>query len=83
MMQLLNVAHVLAICSETVPLFQANGIEYAGAMASIGIDNSFDADEFRKNLKIEIVSMSDEQIVRSHAQMISKIKIHLIPTTGF
>jgi len=38
-------------------------IEYAGALASSGIDNSFDAETFKKNLKIEIISLDEDDLV--------------------
>merc|ERR1712196_634053 len=41
----------------------ASGLEYAGAMASTGDDNSFDADSFREGLRIDIISMDDDEMV--------------------
>lgn len=41
----------------------AGGVDYAGAMAASGEDNSFDAESFRNNLKINIISMDDEEMV--------------------
>ena len=34
-------------------------------MASTGDDNSFDADSFREGLRIDIISMDDDEMVRS------------------
>lgn len=41
----------------------AGGIEYAGALAASGEDNSFNPEEFARKLRIDVIEMNDEELV--------------------
>jgi hypothetical protein len=55
-------------------------------MASTGTDNSFDAESFREGLRIDIISMDDDEMVRSLASLApvsfrssSNARVRLLP----
>lgn len=39
---------------------QTDSIQYSGAFASVGLDNSFRLDQFRNNFRVEVIRFSDD-----------------------
>lgn len=54
--------HAHVFCGRDAPT-STHTVEYAGAYASLGFDNSLDLDVFRRELRIEVQSLSDEEMV--------------------
>eukprot|EP01112_Ceratiomyxa_fruticulosa_P021919 TRINITY_DN787_c0_g1_i1.p1 TRINITY_DN787_c0_g1~~TRINITY_DN787_c0_g1_i1.p1 ORF type:complete len:378 (+),score=79.79 TRINITY_DN787_c0_g1_i1:79-1212(+) len=75
----------IVLGNETV--YNPRGISYSGAFKSIGIDNSFNIDDFKKNFKIQVISSNDELLVfdmigvdASIANAFRRILIAEVPT---
>lgn len=41
---------------------KTEGIQYSGAYASTGVDNSMGVEKFSRNFKIEIIRLSEDEI---------------------
>lgn len=41
---------------------KTENIQYSGAYASVGVDNSLRLDEFRRNFKVEVVRLTEEDM---------------------
>ncbi|XP_047949841.1 DNA-directed RNA polymerases I and III subunit rpac1-like [Salvia hispanica] len=48
-------------CTSDAPI-HTESIQYSGAYASIGVDNSLRLSEFRKNFKVEVISLSEDDM---------------------
>ncbi|CAH9063980.1 unnamed protein product [Cuscuta epithymum] len=49
------------LCTYLAPT-NTEKIKYGGAFASVGVDNSLRSDQFRKNFRVEIIRLNEEEI---------------------
>lgn len=57
----LEIQRTRVICKSDAPI-HAEGIQYSGAYASMGVDNSLRLDHFCNNFRVEIVRLSEDEI---------------------
>lgn len=57
----LELQRTRVLCNSDAPTNTEN-IQYSGAYASMGVDNSLRLDQFRKNFRVEVVSLNEDDM---------------------
>ncbi|XP_027063281.1 uncharacterized protein [Coffea arabica] len=57
----LQLQRTRVVCNKEAPTHTEN-IQYSGAYAAMGVDNSLRLDDFRKNLRVEVVRLTEDDI---------------------
>ncbi|XP_064990850.1 uncharacterized protein LOC135628214 isoform X4 [Musa acuminata AAA Group] len=57
----LHLQRTRVVCKADAPI-HTEGIQYSGAYASIGVDNSVGVDSFCKNFKVKVVRLTNDEI---------------------
>ncbi|KAF7145311.1 hypothetical protein RHSIM_Rhsim04G0011300 [Rhododendron simsii] len=57
----LELQRTRVLCNSDAPIHTEN-VQYSGAYASMGVDNSVRLDQFRNNFKVEVIRLSEDEI---------------------
>lgn len=71
--------------SSVLGMKKTDNIQYSGAYASMGVDNSLQLEEFRNNFRVEVIKLTDDDIefdmIGINAAIANLIWFYLSPLT--